>query len=295
MTATASASVHPLVGDAATHLLKAGGKRLRPALVLISARAGEPGARASDLAAAAVELVHVATLYHDDVIDQTATRRGVPTAHTRWGTEVAVLAGDYLFACGCALGAEAGGEVPGILARAIARVCEGQIMETATLGDPYREPADYLTTIERKTGALFEAACELGATTSGAPAEARRALASFGSKLGTAFQIVDDILDLTGDPRVTGKVPGTDLSEGVFTLPVLIACERDGGLAERLIAGERSLEAVLPSLESTGALTEAHTRAEAVGAEARAELEEWKGFPWTDVLATIVDGVFAQV
>src|ERR671919_1303030 len=160
-------SLNSLVSDASTHLIRAGGKRIHPALVMLSSRSGGPG-RATDLSAAAIELVHLATLYHDDVIDQTETRRGVPTVHKKWGIEIAVLAGDFLFARGCALGAEAGGEVPGILAHAIAEVCEGQIVETANLGDPGRPVDDYTETIRRKTAALFRAACELGAATAGA-------------------------------------------------------------------------------------------------------------------------------
>jgi heptaprenyl diphosphate synthase len=291
----AGASKHPLVSEPSTHLIKAGGKRLRPALVLMSSRAGEPGRRSTDLAAAALELVHLATLYHDDVMDETDVRRGVPTAHSKWGVEVAVLAGDYLFACGSSLGAEAGGEVPGILARAIAEVCEGQIVETSAVGDPRRPIEDYLETIGGKTGALFTAACELGAATSGASPEARRALIAYGRHLGLAFQMVDDLLDFVGDPDVTGKVPGTDLKEGVFTMAVLLACQRDPSFAPRLLAGDRELEGALEVIRSTGALDEAAERARAEGAAARRMLEELPDGEWRDALAEVADGVLAQV
>ncbi|HET7482072.1 MAG TPA: polyprenyl synthetase family protein, partial [Actinomycetota bacterium] len=264
----AGSSSHALVSESATHLIHAGGKRLRPALVLISSRAGVPGRIETDRAAAAVEMVHLATLYHDDVIDETETRRGAPTVHSKWGTEVAVLSGDFLFAHGSALGALAGGEVPLILSRAVADVCEGQIVETTTLNDPRRDRAAYMTTIEGKTAALFRASCEMGATTSGASPEARAALARYGRDLGLAFQIVDDLLDLVGDPRVTGKTPGTDLKEGVFTLPVLIAVEREPSLAGALERGERDLETVLPVLASTGALDEARAEARRLGVAA---------------------------
>ena len=155
LSGTAGASAHPLVSEASTHLIKAGGKRIRPSLVLLTSHAGESGRASTDLAAAGIELIHLATLYHDDVIDQTDTRRGVPTAHSKWGVEVAVLAGDYLFASGCALGARAGGRVPVIIASALAEVCEGQIAETAIVGDPRRSVDDYYDTIRKKTAALF--------------------------------------------------------------------------------------------------------------------------------------------
>lgn len=290
----AGASKHPLVSEACTHLIKAGGKRLRPALVLLSSRAGEPN-DATDLAAVAIELVHLATLCHDDVIDETATRRGVPTVHAKWGTEVAVLAGDYLFAAGCGAGAAAGGEVPAILADAIARVCEGQIVESETLNDPRREVAAYLATIELKTAALFCAACELGASTSGSPEAARSALVGYGAALGIAFQIVDDLLDLVGDPGVTGKELGTDLREGVFTMPVLLACARDQGLVELLASGVHEIDAVLPRVRSGGGLERSLAAAEE---HARVATESLDGLPssaFKDVLAAIAMGVVAQV
>ena len=293
--ARAGGSPHPLVSEASTHLLRAGGKRLRPALVLVSSRAGTPGETSTDLAAAAIELVHLATLYHDDVIDETDTRRGAPTVHSKWGVDIAVLSGDYLFAQACILGAEAGGEVPLVLARAVADVCEGQITETAALADPVRDVGEYLGTITRKTAALFRAACEMGASTSGAPERARAALTRYGEELGVAFQIVDDLLDLVGDPNITGKIPGTDLKEGVFTLPVLIGCERDPDLARALAQGERDLPSVLGSLEASGAL-EAAYEAATVHAERATEAAASTGDPaCADALTTIVRGVLAQL
>jgi heptaprenyl diphosphate synthase len=292
--ATAGASTHPLVAEPSTHLIKAGGKRLRPALVLITSRAGGSGSVATDLSAAALELVHLATLYHDDVIDETEVRRGVPTAHSKWGTEVAVLAGDYLFACGCGLGADAGGEVPGILARAIAEVCEGQIIETSALGEPRRQVDDFLDTISKKTGALFRAACELGASTSGVSGEKRVALVHYGRYLGQAFQMVDDLLDLVGDPDVIGKQPGTDLREGVYTTAVLLAAQRDQSLCEKLLAGHRDLDEVLPVLRASGALDDAVRAAQEAGDKAKATLVALDDGPWKTALITLVDAVLAQ-
>jgi heptaprenyl diphosphate synthase len=292
---TAGASNHPLVSEPSTHLIKAGGKRLRPALVLLTSRAGESGRSETDAAAAAIELVHLATLYHDDVIDETDVRRGVPTAHSKWGVEVAVLAGDYLFACGSALGAEAGGEVPGILARAIAEVCEGQIVETGALGDPRRSVEDHLATIAKKTGALFRAACELGAATSGVEGSQRATLISYGEELGLAFQLVDDLLDLIGDPKVTGKEPGTDLREGVYTLAVLLACGREPELIDRLASGERDLGVILPVLRASGALDDALTEARRHAERAEAALSDLPDGAWKEAMTSIVRGVLDQV
>jgi geranylgeranyl pyrophosphate synthase len=293
--ASAGDSFHSLVSEASTHLIRAGGKRVRPALVLLASRAGETGRVATDLAAAAVELVHLATLCHDDVIDETDLRRGVPTVHSRWGVEIAVLAGDFLFARGCTLGAEAGGEVPGILARAIAEVCQGQIVETSTLGDANRSVDEYMETIRRKSATLFAAACELGASTASVESAHRTALISFGEHLGLAFQMVDDLLDLIGDPEVIGKIPGTDLREGVFTLPVLLACERDGVLRARIGEGDRDLGTVLPKLESTGAL---RTTLEMADSRAEAAIQCLRMLPdseWRSALESMVDSVMSQV
>lgn len=292
---TASESVYPLVQDASTHLIKAGGKRLRPALVLVTSRAGRSGTEETDRAAAAIELLHLASLYHDDVIDQTEVRRGTASVHSRWGNEVAILAGDFLFACGSLLGARAGADVPAILAQALADVCEGQIAETERVGDPSRSATQYVETIRRKTAALFRAACDLGAVTSEADPSLRAPLTRYGENLGLAFQMVDDLLDYVGDPMVTGKTLGTDLKEGVFTLPVLIASERDPALAAELEPGRRDLGVVLPLLESTGALDATFDQAREYVGRACDALDAVPASEWKSVLLTISQGVLAQV
>jgi geranylgeranyl pyrophosphate synthase len=290
----AGASDHSLVREPSLHLIKAGGKRLRPALVLITARAGHAGKRETDLAAASVELVHLATLYHDDVIDETDIRRGVETVAARWGIEIAVLVGDYLFARACTLAADAGGEVPGILARAIARVCEGQVAETAMVGRVDRSVTEYVETIEKKTASLFAASCKLGAVTAGAPEATISSLERFGNHLGIAFQMVDDVLDLVGSPDVIGKQPGTDIKEGVFTLPILIACERDQSIAARL-EHDRDLAWMLEPLRATGALEATLDRARVESDAARMALADLEESEWRSTLAKVVEGVLAQV
>jgi len=292
---TAGASSNPLVSEASTHLIKAGGKRVRPAVVLLGSNAGEPGRTATDLAAAAVELIHLASLYHDDVIDETEIRRGVPTPQAKWGTTVAILAGDFLFASGCALGAEAGGEVPLLLARAITEVVEGQIAETESLGDPRRRPDEYLNTIRLKTATLFRVSGELAAATSGATADRRAALAAYGENFGLAFQLVDDLLDFVGDARVTGKTPGTDVKEGVYTMPVLIAGERDPDFPELLHRQERDLSEILTRLQSTGALDASLDKAKFYAHEALRALDAMPDAEWREALASLVDGVLDQL
>ena len=288
-------STHPLVREPAVHLLKAGGKRLRPALVVISSHLGSGMRRGTELAAAAIELVHVASLYHDDVMDGTEVRRGVATTHAKWGTDIAVLAGDFLFARACWLGALAGGEAPAILARAIGEVCEGQIVETGCVADPRRTVDEYLHTIHLKTAALFKASCELGAATSGADASLRDALVAYGENVGLAFQIVDDLLDIVGDPQTTGKPPGTDLLKGVYTAPVLIAAGRSSDLAERLSTGRHELSEVLPFLEDTGALAEVFEMAADHAGRAYEALDALPEGEPRALLRATVDGVLAQI
>jgi geranylgeranyl pyrophosphate synthase len=219
----------------------------------------------------------------------------VPTVHSKWGIDVAVLAGDYLFAQGCLLGAAAGGEIPAILSQGLAEVCEGQIAEDQAIGDASRSVAQYLETIKLKTAALFRAACDMGACTAGAGPSQRAALAAYGASLGIVFQVIDDLLDLIGDEEIIGKPPGTDLKEGIFTLPVLIGCERDPEIRALLAGGERALDVVLPRLEAAGAVSEAFRMAEAEGRAARRALASLEATgDWVDALDTIVSGVMAQ-
>ena len=174
-------------------------------------------------------------------------------------------------------------------------VCEGQIAETEYLGDPSRKASEYLETIRLKTATLFRAAAELGAATSAASSEDRARLAAFGENFGIAFQIVDDLLDLVGDPETTGKTPGTDLKEGVFTMPVLLACERDPALLSRLARGDRDLDAILPMIEATGALNLTSAEAAAYARKAVDALEGLPATEWRMALTSLVDGVLTQV
>ncbi|MBA3431016.1 MAG: polyprenyl synthetase family protein, partial [Actinobacteria bacterium] len=191
--------------------------------------------------------------------------------------------------------AAAGGEVPGILARALTAVCEGQIAEIESVANPERDTSEYLNTIKLKTATLFRAATELGASTSETDPEQRLALVSYGESFGLAFQLVDDLLDVVGSPHVTGKVPGTDLREGVFTLPMLIASERDPSLRNRLARGERDLDRIMPVLQSTGAVEATLQEAKSYASRAVAALDPLPDSEWRAALEGLVDGVLAQV
>ncbi|MFB3737530.1 MAG: polyprenyl synthetase family protein [Candidatus Velamenicoccus archaeovorus] len=212
-----------LLAETSSYLLSAGGKRFRPMLVLLAGYFGDPTDPRLISGSVAIELVHLATLYHDDVIDEADSRRGIPSVNARWDNTVAILTGDYLFARASEISTELGTEVIGLLARTIATLCDGQIREVEVAGRlDQREPA-YMETIRRKTGALIATSCRLGGMLSDAPVEHLDVLEGFGEALGMAFQLSDDIMDVAASQRELGKEPGVDMREGVYTLPVLHA------------------------------------------------------------------------
>jgi heptaprenyl diphosphate synthase len=215
------------LGEAAGHLLAAGGKRLRPTLSLAATYAVHgAGAPASDDAVtggSAVELVHLGSLYHDDVIDEAETRRGVPSVNARWSNIVAILAGDYLLAQASSLAASLGADVAALLAATIGELCRGQVLELQYLFDTQRTEDSYLSTIEGKTASLMATACRVGGMVSNVSADTLDALTQFGHHLGMCFQVVDDVLDITQTEAALGKPVGNDVHEGVYTLPVIYA------------------------------------------------------------------------
>ncbi|MEU3652303.1 polyprenyl synthetase family protein [Streptomyces sp. NPDC032161] len=210
----------PFITEAAQHLVRAGGKRFRPLLAMLAARFGDPDAPGVVPAAVVVELTHLATLYHDDVMDEADVRRGVDSANSRWGNSVAVLTGDFLFARASHILADLGPEAVRIQAEAFERLVTGQILETA--GPDGRDPVEhYLDVMRGKTGSLIAVACRFGALMAGADDSAVDILTQYGERLGVAFQLADDVLDIASDSHESGKTPGTDLREGIPTLPVL--------------------------------------------------------------------------
>lgn len=230
----------PFLTQVASHLIEAGGKRGRPLFAVgAAATAGDQVSAATDdviQGGVAVELVHLGSLYHDDVMDDATTRRTVESVNARWGNLQAILAGDYLLARASEIAASLGTEVAGLLARTIARLCEGQVLELQHTYDPARTEADYLRSIEGKTASLYATACRIGSLTAGLAPDHVQALTGFGLAYGMAFQVVDDILDVTATDDQLGKPAGHDLIEGVYTLPVLRTLAGGGDEAAELRA-----------------------------------------------------------
>ncbi|MFI6449301.1 polyprenyl synthetase family protein [Kitasatospora sp. NPDC050543] len=212
----------PFITITASHLIEAGGKRFRPLLVMLAAQFGDPYAPGVVPAAVVVELTHLATLYHDDVMDEAPVRRGAPSANSRWDNSVAILTGDFLFSRASQVLAELGPEAVRLQADAFERLVTGQILETAGPGpedDPLRH---YLDVIAGKTGSLVAVSCRFGSLMAGAEPWMVDILTQYGERMGTAFQLADDVLDIASDGHESGKTPGTDLREGVPTLPILL-------------------------------------------------------------------------
>ncbi|MFJ4120033.1 polyprenyl synthetase family protein [[Kitasatospora] papulosa] len=217
----ATKSEVPFITEAAQHLVSAGGKRFRPLLVMLASQFGDPDAPGVVPSAVVVELTHLATLYHDDVMDEADVRRGVDSANTRWGNSVAVLTGDFLFARASHILADLGPEAVRIQAEAFERLVTGQILETAGPRDG-RDPVDhYMDVLGGKTGSLVAVSGRFGALMAGADESVVDILTQYGERLGIAFQLADDVLDIASDSHESGKTPGTDLREGIPTLPVL--------------------------------------------------------------------------
>jgi heptaprenyl diphosphate synthase len=298
----ATKSEVPFITEAAQHLVRAGGKRFRPLLVMLAARFGDPYAPGIVPSAVVVELTHLATLYHDDVMDEAAVRRGVASANTRWGNSVAVLTGDFLFARASQILADLGPEAVRVQAVAFERLVTGQILETAGPQDG-RDPVDhYLDVLGGKTGSLVAVSCRFGAMMSGADETVVDVLTQYGERLGVAFQLADDVLDIASDSHESGKTPGTDLREGIATLPVLRLRERAArmGLAEdvalcELLNSDLSDDArhaeALAALRTHPALEQARRDTVRYAEEARAALAPLRECSAKAALTDLCDAV----
>ena len=218
---------YPLVIETSRHLVDAGGKRLRPLLVLLASHFGNSKAEGIIEAAVVCELTHLGTLYHDDVMDEAPLRRGVESANNRWNNTVAILTGDYLFAKTSQLLADLGPEAVRLQALTFERLVIGQITETQGVSEGKTKLEHYLSVVADKTGSLISASARYGAMISGADPKIMDALTKFGEEIGIVFQLADDIIDITSESKESGKTPGTDLREGVPTLVTLFILESE--------------------------------------------------------------------
>jgi len=257
---------YPFVNETSRHLIVAGGKRLRPVLTLLAANYGSTGERQVIEAAVVCELTHLATLYHDDVMDEAPLRRGVESANERWGNAVAILTGDYLFAKASDLLADLGPEAVRLQARTFERLVIGQIKETQGPQNGADPLEHYIAVIADKTGSLFGTSIRFGALLSGASPQIVESLTTFGEEIGIAFQLADDVIDIASQTNESGKTPGTDLREGVPTLVTLLVQKANRPEDQKLIASlaapisdENEVAEVLAALRSHPALDEART------------------------------------
>ena len=286
-----------LMTEAVMHLFEAGGKRFRPLITVLSDHVGpDPDNWQVTVAGAVIELVHLATLYHDDVMDEAQVRRGAPSANARWGNNIAILAGDYLFATASRLVSRLGPDAVRIVAETFAQLVTGQMRETKGNADGDDAVSHYLKVVSEKTACLIAAAGRFGGTFSGATAEQTERLGRIGGIVGTVFQISDDIIDIESDPDESGKLPGTDLREGVHTLPMLYALREDGPDADRLrtllrgpVTDDDDVAEALALLRSSGGIPAAKQTVQQYAAQARAELAELPDLPGRRALASLVD------
>ncbi len=298
---TAVASDDPFVADASRYLVEAGGKRFRPLLVLLAAQFGDPDARGVVPAGVVVELTHLATLYHDDVMDEAKMRRGAVSANSRWDNTVAILTGDFLFARSSAILADLGPEAVRIQAYTFERLCTGQIRETIGPREG-QDPIDHhLEVVADKTGSLIAASGRYGALMAGAAAEHVETLTAFGERIGVAFQLADDLVDITSESMQSGKTPGTDLREGVITLAGLIALTGDDPAEARLrellrrpLPDDAEHAEALALLRAHPALAAARRQAHAWADSARGLLADLPAGPARDILGDLCDYVVSR-
>jgi heptaprenyl diphosphate synthase len=254
---------YPLVVETSRHLVEAGGKRFRPLISLIAAHFGNGQSRQVIEAAVVCELTHVATLYHDDVMDEAPLRRGVESANNRWGNTVAILTGDYLFSKASDLLADLGPEAVRLQAKTFERLVIGQIQETQGPAQGVDPLDHYIEVVANKTGSLIATSARFGALLAGASSETVETLTNFGEKIGIAFQLADDVIDIASDSNQSGKTPGTDLKEGVPTLVTLQIMKsnraEDAQLKELLASpmDDATVAKVIPQLRQHQALQDA--------------------------------------
>ena len=291
---------YPLVIETSRHLVEAGGKRLRPLLTLIAAQFGDPTKFGIIQSAVLSELTHLATLYHDDVMDEAPLRRGVESANNRWGNSVAILTGDYLFAKASQLLADLGPEAVRLQAKTFERLVIGQINETQGKTAGLSMIDHYLQVVSDKTGSLIATSARFGALLSGAEPKVVDVLTKFGEKVGIAFQIADDLLDVQSDSTESGKTPGTDLKEGVPTLVTLYAMASsdpaDKDLADRLSKPipESEINKTIIELRNHKAVSEVKIFLLRIADESNQLLSELPSGPARDALSNLITALVSR-
>jgi heptaprenyl diphosphate synthase len=297
----AVASDDPFVANASRYLVEAGGKRFRPLLVLMAAEFGDPDAAGVVPAGVVVELTHLATLYHDDVMDEAELRRGAQSANARWNNTIAILTGDFLFARSSKILADLGPEAVRIQARTFERLCTGQIRETVGPREGQDAVVHHLDVLADKTGSLIAASCWYGALMAGAEPHVVETLTAFGERIGVAFQLADDLVDITSESMQSGKTPGTDLREGIPTLAGLLALAgedpADARLRELLsrpLPDDVEHAEALALLRSHPAIDEARVEARRWADTARESLQGLPALPARAVLEMLCDYVVSR-
>ncbi|WP_027719427.1 polyprenyl synthetase family protein [Desulfovirgula thermocuniculi] len=299
--ATLKTSV-PLLTETTQHLLQAGGKRLRPAFSLLGAKCADFKLERVLPLAVALELIHMATLVHDDVVDAAVTRRGVPTVRAQWGNRISTHVGTYLFAQSLILiaGYYDNPMIAQVLANTSIKMCEGEIQQIASTFDVQQSIKDYFRRINRKTALLIAASCQLGAVACNAPRETHAALRRYGHHIGMAFQITDDILDLVADQEQLGKPVGSDLRQGIITLPVIYALthspkrERLKAIIFSRTREEEQIEEAIAIVRRSGGIEYAVKVAQRFTLKAKSSLKPLPDRPAKKVLASIADFVSSR-
>lgn len=293
-------SENPFVTEAASHLIDAGGKRFRPGLVLACADFGGAADESKLISGAMVmELTHVASLYHDDVMDEAQLRRGGPSGNAKYGNSIAILVGDYLFAKASSLVAELGAKFVSLQADTFAQLVTGQIAETIGPAKGEDPIAHHMKVLEAKTGSLIRTSCLVGAMVANADDAVLRALGEYGAKIGLVFQLSDDLIDITSDS--TGKTPGTDLREGVPTLPTLLLDASkdpaDKALAKRIhsdLSDDTKLAEVLAELRANPVIDEVRKRITVIANQARNAIADLPNGAAKNALLLLCDEVVAR-
>jgi len=292
---------YPLVVETSRHLVEAGGKRLRPMLALLAAQYGDATRNEIIEAAVVCELTHLATLYHDDVMDEAPLRRGVESANNRWTNTVAILTGDYLFAKASDLMADLGPEAVRLQAKTFERLVIGQITETQGSTEGKSQLDHYLSVIADKTGSLIATSARFGALLAGADSAIVEALTTYGEQIGAVFQLADDIIDIESTSNESGKTPGTDLREGVPTLVTLFAMASEDPADAILnvalaspIHDEDVVQATLKTLRSHKALQQSKELVQKYADQAKATLAQLPAGPATDALVALTDAVITR-